>query len=134
MSGRERRISPRKPVAIPLQFQIAEGLKIGAAKAVVHGKPRSERGAGVAEILEGEGINLSERGIYFKTPVKLQVGEPIEIEFTLPRELTGRSPERVRCNARVVHVDVQLDAAGGIGVGAAVERFEPLRSIRDWDN
>lgn len=132
MSGRERRISPRKPVALPVQFQVVEGLAPRSAGLVAQHRIQPEKNPLLAEILEGRSINLSERGIYFKTPASLRVGEPIELYFTLPRELTGRSPEKVRCNARVVHVDP--DTEGGIVVGAAVERFEPLQSICDWDN
>lgn|SRR6185437_5641987 len=134
MSGRERRVSPRKSVSMPLQFQIAEGIKVGSAAALARNSGiQPERSPLLVGTIEGETINLSERGIYFRAPMPLQVGEPIEVYFTLPRELTGRSPERVRCNARVVHIDQQMEG-GGVCVGAAVERFEPLQSLRDWDN
>ena len=64
---------------------------------------------------------------------KVSVGEPLEMYFTIPRELTGRSAEQVRCSARVVHVQSHADQ-GMVGVGAAVERFEPMSSARDWGN
>lgn len=84
---------------------------------------------------EGETINLSERGIYFKSSHNVDVGAPIELYFTLPTELTGRSPEDVRCHARVVHVDQGVDAYGRTGIGAAIERFEPANRWRsNWDN
>jgi hypothetical protein len=54
--------------------------------------------------------------------------------LTLPRELTGRSAEEVRCSARVVHVESRVDQLGMRGVGAAVERFEPLVAARNWGN
>jgi hypothetical protein len=60
------------------------------------------------------------------------VGEPLEMFFTIPSELTGRSAEAVKCNARVVHVDACLD--GSRGVGATIERFQPLVEARSWDN
>jgi hypothetical protein len=82
----------------------------------------------------GETVNLSERGICFKTAQNVRVGQSVEVYFTLPRELTGRSPEPVRCSARVVHVDQKADERGWTGVGAAVERFEPLKRFRTWDN
>ncbi len=46
---------------------------------------------------DGETVNLSERGIYFTSREKVNIGEPLEIFFTLPTELTGRSPEQVCC-------------------------------------
>lgn len=97
----------------------------------------SQMRAGAADErpFEGETINLSERGIYFKSSHSLDVGEPIELFLTLPTELTGRSPEDVRCHARVVHVDQGVDAYGRTGIGAAIERFEPANRWRSsWDN
>ena len=83
---------------------------------------------------QGEIVNLSERGIGFKTRQNLDVGENVEIFFTLPTALTGRAPEDVRCNARVVHVDKTGDANGMIGIGAAINRFERSSISRSWDN
>ena len=88
----------------------------------------------VLDMQEGETVNLSERGIYFKTAQKVKIGQAMEIYFTLPRELTGRSPEPVRCSARVVHVEQYSDERGWTGVGASVEQFEPLQRFRTWDN
>jgi hypothetical protein len=62
----------------------------------------------------------------------MHVGEPLEIFFTLPTELTGRSPEQVCCRARVVHVD--NFEHGSIGIGAAIERFERISKGHNWDN
>jgi hypothetical protein len=83
--------------------------------------------------IEGESVNLSERGIYFRSRQRVCVGEPLEMYFTIPRELTGRGAERVRCSARVVHVEPSADTQGLLGVGAAVERFESMPA-RDWGN
>ena len=54
---------------------------------------------------QGEIVNLSERGIAFKTRQNLSVGETVEIFFTLPTALTAPAPEDVRCSARVVRVE-----------------------------
>ena len=82
---------------------------------------------------EGHAVNLSERGIYFTSPERMSIGQPLEMYFTIPRELTGRASEQVRCSARVVHVEEHADKHGMLGVGAAVDRFEPV-STRDWGN
>jgi hypothetical protein len=126
MSGAERRISPRKPCVVPVRFRIAAnggretlGLREAARNSVTH---------------EGEVLNLSENGVYFTSRMKLIVGEPLEMHLTLPRELTGRNPEQVRCTARVVHVEDRSDLGGIAGIGAVVDRFEPIGATRDWSN
>jgi hypothetical protein len=84
---------------------------------------------------QGETVDLSERGIRFKTRHSLSVGESVEIFFMLPPELTGRREiEDVKCNARVVHVDREADMSGRIGVGTAIECFERTSVARNWDN
>ncbi len=82
----------------------------------------------------GETVNLSERGVYFRSRHAVSVGQPIEMYLTLPRELTGRSPEEVRCSALVVHVEDHADQQGFTGVGASIERFEPVNVGHNWAN
>jgi hypothetical protein len=48
--------------------------------------------------------------------------------------LTGRTAEEVRCSARVVHVVPSDNGDGFSGIGATVERFEPIATIRNWHN
>ena len=107
MGSKERRLSPRKECAVPLRFRLAN---VG---------------------MNGESVNLSERGIYFKSQCNINVGEPLQMYFTVPQEFTGRSAGRVRCNARVVRVEAQA-APWLVGVGAVVERFERMPPARDW--
>jgi len=140
MPGKERRIFPRKPCTIPVRFRsianeyvpVSMGVAAarGSAKEIRTMRPRPSN----QETIVGESVNLSELGIGFKSPFRFSVGEAVEIYFTLPRELTGRNPEEVRCNARVVHVEKEFDAQGMTGVGATVERFEPLDNGRKWEN
>jgi len=129
MGGKERRISPRKECTVPLRFRVTK-----AAEQVARDPAGSVAGKTSFGTMEGESVNLSERGIYFKSRQRVNVGEPLEMYFTIPRELTGRGAEKVRCSARVVHVESQVDRQGFLGVGAAVERFEPMPSSRDWGN
>jgi PilZ domain len=147
MSSDERRIAPRKAFTIPIKFHAqpsgsalatartaspaSGGLASGARTMVsaVAAKPTR-----VLDMQEGITVNLSERGIYFKSAQKMCLGQSVELYLTLPRELTGRSPEPVRCKARVVHVEPISDERGWTGVGAEVERFEPLQRFRTWDN
>ena len=142
MSNKERRIAPRKACAIPIHFRsfTSEYIPTGAGVGVAASGGSSRRGrfaeaqASFQETVVGETVNLSERGIGFKSPLKFSLGETVEMYFTLPRELTGRRPEEVRCNARVVHIESKADALGMTAVGAEVERFEPLNVGRSWEN
>jgi len=139
MAGNERRSAPRKPCSMSLQFRIlpervAAGVSMMASSPSTRPAQAGKASSGLLAF-EGETINLSERGIYFKSSHNLSAGEPIELFFTLPTELTGRSPEDVRCEARVVHVDKGVDAHGRTGIGAAIERFQPANRWRSsWDN
>ncbi|MFY9732469.1 MAG: PilZ domain-containing protein [Candidatus Acidiferrales bacterium] len=156
MSSSERRIAPRKIFSIPIRIRplASESLSVAAGSTVSRNATTSSHAAApvspasslmnsavatsrpvrVLDMQEGETVNLSERGIYFKTAQKVKIGQAMELYFTLPRELTGRSPEPVRCSARVVHVEQYSDDRGWTGVGASVEQFEPLQRFRTWDN
>ena len=137
MSDHERRIAPRKSYAIPVRFNVIteQYAMVGAGGGAT--APARQNAKVLTTIplpKQGEIINLSERGIGFKTMQNLNVGENVEIFFTLPTALTGRAPEDVRCNARVVRVDKNGDTSGMIGIGAAIERFERTSVSRNWDN
>jgi hypothetical protein len=132
MQGRERRISPRKECLVPLRFRIVlNGYGNDPSQTAAPGDPMRKKS--YAGTFEGKTVNLSERGIYFTSPESLSIGQPLEMYFTIPRELTGRSSEHVRCSARVVHVEDHPDKHGMLGIGAAVDRFEPVPT-RDWGN
>lgn len=133
MSNRERRDSPRKECAVPLRFRIlANGNGVHAEDAA-RPEPSAPRVSSYSPSFEGKALNLSERGVYFTAREKLSVGAPLEIYLTIPRELTGRGPESVRCKARVVHVDEdpQQDVKG---IGAMVDRYETVAISRNWGN
>jgi PilZ domain len=137
MPSHERRITPRKSYAIPVRFnvvteQYAMVGAAGGASAPMHQNAKILTTIPLPK--QGEIVNLSERGIGFKTRQNLSVGENVEIFFTLPTALTGRAPEDVRCNARVVRVDKSEDASGMFGIGASIDRFERTSIARNWDN
>lgn len=139
MSDRERRLTPRKGCVIPIRFRTFTSEYVPAAASTVAASCLTSRNGSIrmataeVEILEGETINLSERGKSFKSEYKFSVGESVELFFTLPRELTGRRSEEVRCNARVVHIYKATKGDGPAIVGATIDRFEPLRG-RSWKN
>ncbi len=136
MPKRERRDSPRKECAVPLRFRIlANG---SGSHAPETSAPREEllahKVSAYSPSYEGKALNLSERGLYFTAREKMSIGEPLEIYLTIPRELTGRGPEPVRCRARVVHVDEIYPQQGVKGVGAIVDRYETVAMSRNWGN
>jgi PilZ domain len=138
MSINDRRIVNRKPCAIPIRFLVSsdEPAKPGDVQATSR-QPASAREAALAQEPIphiGETVNLSERGVAFKSLQPVSLGQPIELFFTLPTELTGRIPEDVRCSARVVYVDPIGDPQGAIRVGATIERFERIPLVRSWGN
>src|SRR5260370_2228220 len=51
-----------------------------------------------------EALNVSRGGFFFASSAPLQVGMPIEATLRMPAEVTGMSPQGMRCTARVVHV------------------------------
>jgi len=134
MSLKERRDTTRKLCALPLRFRVGANGSNDQAESV---EPVAETAAGSAAAAGaecvGKALNLSERGVYFTCRENLTIGQPIELYFTLPHELTGRAPEDVRCRARVVHMD-EDGQAGLRGIGASVERFEPVAAVRNWAN
>lgn len=69
---------------------------------------------------------VSSRGLYFHLPKGLRSGSPVEIVMTLPHELTQAGPVRVRCLGRVLRSSPEN--SGDVGVAAAIERYEFLRS------
>jgi len=138
MSINDRRIVNRKPCVMPIRFVVLS--EEFAMSGSVQANSRLAA-AGRESALEhtplphlGETVNLSERGVAFKSSQPVSLGQPIELFFTLPTELTGRMPEDVRCTARVVHVDHLGDMHGTIRVGATIERFERIGPVRSWGN
>jgi hypothetical protein len=139
MSGNERRINPRKDCAIPVRFRVLSDGSSRATERVEEGSGRvatmpATKVETMAGIHEGEAVNLSERGICFKSHEALAVGTSLEIYLKLPRELTGRREEEVRCSAHIVHVDSQMDLLGKKAIGASIERFEPVARLSSWAN
>jgi hypothetical protein len=134
MSNRERRDSPRKECAVPLRFRILTNGNGARAQQSADPELLAPKVTSYTPSFEGKALNLSERGVYFTARQKLSVGEPLEIYLTIPRELTGRGPEPVRCKARVVHVDEIYPQQGVKGIGAIVDRYETVAMSRNWDN
>jgi len=92
--------------------------------------PLSVRASGVSAVGElfTECRDVSSHGVYFFLQQPLNSGLPLEIMLTLPTEITGGEPVRVRCEARVQRTET---AAGGrVGIAAKIERYRFLPSRR----
>jgi hypothetical protein len=123
LMSKERRIAPRKVYTMPVRIRVRTEVFAPAPIERVHA--RGERGAATLapDPPDCETVNISELGIYFKSNEQVAFGEELEMSFRLPSELTGRGPEKVRCSARVVHVDASIDGKGTLGIGVAIGRF-----------
>ncbi len=110
MSTRERRLAPRKEVSIPLRFRITT--------------------SSTAAVTAGRALNVSEHGLYFSSDHELIVGSPLEIFLTLPREITGKGPEEVRCSGHVVRVIQDAELPGQLGVGVQIDHFQYAAAAR----
>jgi hypothetical protein len=120
--SKERRVAPRKVYTAPVRFRVRRDV---FAPAPLRGGARGAQTAATLapDVLEGETVNISHLGIYFKSSGHVAFGEELEMSFRLPGELTGRSAVDVRCNARVVHVNASVDREGTSGIGAAISNF-----------
>jgi hypothetical protein len=136
MSTIDRRIVNRKPCVMPIRFVVSGEELAMSGNVQAHSRlpaaARESEHAQEPSVHIGETVNLSERGVAFNSCEAVSLGQPLELFFTLPTELTGRIPEQVRCKARVVYVDPSDNLAGTIRVGAAIERFERIPPVSGW--
>jgi hypothetical protein len=68
--------------------------------------------------------DVSVGGVYFFLLTQIPDGTPIELEMTLPSQITLGSPLRVRCHGKVRRCEIKAD--GTVGMAAAVEKYEFL--------
>ncbi len=73
-----------------------------------------------------ESRDVSSHGVYFFLPKDVKEGSAVEILLTLPNEITLAGPVKVRCLGRIQRTEAR--GAGEVGVVAAIERYEFLRS------
>ena len=106
MSGIDRRTTQRFTMRLPITVRWTSGAAIGETST--------------------ESRDVSSRGVYFYLPKDIKEGSPVEILLTLPNEITMAGPVRVRCLGRVQRTESREE--GAVGVVAAIERYEFLRS------
>jgi len=103
---KERRAAPRFELQLPLIVRWASGSAVGEAVT--------------------ESRDVSSRGVYFLSPKDIKHSSPVEIVMTLPHEITLVGPAKMRCLGRIQRTE--LRAGREVGVAAAIERYEFLRS------
>ena len=106
MTGTERRTSQRFNMKLPLTVKWNAGPVVGETAT--------------------ESRDVSSHGVYFFLPKDVKEGSSVEILLTLPNEITLAGPVKVRCLGRIQRTETR--EAGEIGVVAAIERYEFLRS------
>jgi hypothetical protein len=106
MAEDERRRAPRIPTKSAVKLRPTEGT--------------------TPYMLNAEAENMSERGVFFYFNNAMAVGTSIELSMTMPADVTGGLPMKIRCTARVVRVEPGKTADGKVGIAAHIERFETI--------
>ena len=68
--------------------------------------------------------DVSAHGVYFVLPQGILNGTPVEVEMTLPNEITLAGPVRVRCLGHIRRSEIAEGARAGMA--AAIEKYEFL--------
>jgi hypothetical protein len=68
--------------------------------------------------------DVSSNGIYFTLPEGIQNGTAVEVEMTLPNQITLAGPVRVRCLGHIQRCEPAEGAKAGMA--AAIEKYEFL--------
>jgi PilZ domain len=68
--------------------------------------------------------DLSSNGIYFLLPEGIKDGTEVEVEMTLPNQITLAGPVKVRCLGRILRCEPTPGAKSGMA--AAIEKYEFL--------
>jgi PilZ domain len=109
MSVQERRHSERFNLGVPLTVQWTNGSGQRQAHAVTQ--------------------DVSSGGVYFYLPEAIPDGTAVEIEMTLPTQITLGTPVRVRCKGRIQRC--VLKPGESVGMATMIEKYEFLSDSED---
>jgi hypothetical protein len=73
--------------------------------------------------------DMSSGGMYFFLSEGIPEGTAVEVEMTLPTQITLGAPTRVRCQGRIHRCE--LKAGDTSGMAAAIEKYEFLAGTED---
>ena len=102
MSQQERRRAERFHVGLPLTVQWTSGSEKRKAHTVTY--------------------DVSSGGVYFFLPEAIPDGTVVEVEMTLPAQVTLGPPMRVWCQGRIKRCDVKPGESAGMA--AMIEKYE----------
>ena len=103
LSPDERRRAPRFELHLPVTIRWKDGSETREAISICK--------------------DVSSNGIYFDLRGGIQEGTPVEVEMTLPNQITLAGPVRVRCFGRIQRCEITGETAG---LAAAIEKYEFL--------
>ncbi len=109
MSLEDRRRSERFNFGVPLTVQWTNGSERRQAHAVTQ--------------------DVSSGGVYFYLPEAIPDGTAVEIEMTLPTQITLGTPVRVRCQGRIQRC--VLKSGESTGMATMIEKYEFLSDSED---
>ena len=109
MSLQERRHSERFNLGVPLTVRWTNGSGQRQARAVTQ--------------------DVSSGGMYFYLPEAIPDGTAVEIEMTLPTQITLGTPVRVRCKGRIQRC--VLKPGESTGMATMIEKYEFLSDSED---
>jgi hypothetical protein len=76
----------------------------------------------------GKTRDISTRGLYFVMDQEMQEGSQLDIQLTLPTELTSGAEVLVHALGKVLRVEPRIeDGNTRIGVAAVIERYDIVR-------
>jgi hypothetical protein len=104
MSLEDRRRSERFNFGVPLTVQWTNGSELRQAHAVTQ--------------------DVSSGGLFFFLPEAIPDGTAVEIEMTLPAQITLGTPVRVRCQGRIQRC--VMKAGESTGMATMIEKYEFL--------
>jgi hypothetical protein len=100
----DRRSAPRYLLSLPVTAHIA---------------PTSEPVSGITR-------NISVRGVYFTTDLRLTPGSFLDLSMTLPAEYSEGTEVFIRTQGRVVREE--RESAGRTGVAMVIQKYEIVRN------
>jgi hypothetical protein len=109
MSLQERRHSERFNLGVPLTVRWTNSSGQRQARAVTQ--------------------DVSSGGMYFCLPEAIPDGTAVEIEMTLPTQITLGTPVRVRCTGRIQRCVLKQDES--TGMATMIEKYEFLSDTED---
>lgn len=102
--GSDRRFTPRMDLHLPIHLRPISNFAF------------SEENA--------QSMNISRRGVYLSTSLPITMGTAVELQFTMPEEITGKPERAWRCVGRVVRVDKHGRLWGRRGIGIQFDYYE----------